>query len=390
MIVVCLEGFIFFAIKYQFSRLWITLAWVNAFVFLLIGRKIARSICDKMGLWAMPTLIIGNGSNLVETLYAVYSENYTGYDVREIIINDADFVLNGNELPSEYKNIKQTRVTDIEQFLKTVENQFIIVAYDTYKDIDIELLLRTLNQRNINYAVVPPLKGMPLYGAPPQYFFGYDIIFLHSRHKILSPVGRLMKRAVDIIGGGCVLLLGLPFFAIVAILIKKDGGPIFYSQDRIGQGGVHFKLWKFRSMAVNADKILQDVLDKNPQLREDWQIRRKIEHDPRITKIGNFIRKASIDELPQIINVLKGDMSLIGPRPILPDEVIFFNEEQLKTYCSVKPGITGLWQVSGRNNTTFKYRVYLDTWYVENWSFWYDIVIVFKTIGALLGRTGAY
>ncbi len=390
MMALCVEGFIFFAIKYQFSRLWITLSWVNAFIFLLIARRIARYVANRLGTWAMPTIVIGNGDNLIETLYAVYSEKYTGYDTQEIIINDADFVLNANELPSEYKNIKQTRLINVESFLMKLKGHFVILAYDTYKDIDIESLLNILNQNGLNYAVVPPLKGMPLYGATPQYFFGYDIIFLHSMHKILSPTGRIMKRAIDIGGSLCAFLVGLPLLAIIAVLIKKDGGPIFYSQDRIGQNGKHFKLWKFRSMTVNADKILQNLLDTNPQLREDWEIRRKIENDPRITKIGNFLRKSSIDELPQIWNVLKGEMSLIGPRPILPDETVFFNADQLQTYYSVKPGITGLWQVSGRNNTTFKYRVYLDTWYVENWSFWYDIVIIFKTIGTLIGRRGAY
>ena len=177
---------------------------------------------------------------------------------------------------------------------------------------------------------------------------------------------------------------------LIAWKIKReDGGTVFFKQTRLGQYGKNFGCYKFRSMSENSDGLLQTYLDEYPQEIRNYEIYHKYENDPRITKIGRFLRKTSLDELPQIINVLKGEMSLIGPRPYMPDERVEMSESA-DIILAVKPGITGLWQVSGRNNVDFVSRVEMDVWYVRNWSIWSDIVILLKTIQVVLGRKGSY
>lgn len=215
-------------------------------------------------------------------------------------------------------------------------------------------------------------------------------MFLNPRYNITSPLGKLAKRTLDIFASSLVLIIVAPLFIFVAIAIRIDGGKAFYSQDRVGLGNRKFKCLKFRSMREDAEEALKELLANDEKARLSWETHRKLKKDPRITKVGNFLRKTSLDELPQLINVLRGDMSLVGPRPILPDEESFFNKNQYKNYCSVKPGITGLWQVSGRNDTTFEQRVFLDNWYVQNWSLYNDIVILFKTVGSIVKKAGAY
>ncbi|HCD8637114.1 TPA: sugar transferase, partial [Escherichia coli] len=168
-----------------------------------------------------------------------------------------------------------------------------------------------------------------------------------------------------------------------------DGGPAIYSHERIGKGGKIFKCLKFRSMVTNSKEVLEDLLSKDIQAKQEWEATFKLKNDPRITKIGHFLRRTSLDELPQLFNVLKGEMSLVGPRPIITAELEKYNDE-VAYYLLSKPGMTGLWQVSGRSDVDYETRVYLDTWYVKNWSMWNDIAILFKTIGVVLKKDGAY
>lgn len=384
------EGFIFFAVKIPFSRLWVLFSWATAFALFLIARKFAIYIANKCNIWKKRTIIIGNGNNLIDAVYAMYSERDTGYDVTDIIVHNSDFKIKKNELPSEYANLKKRYIKNITALIKKERDAFIIIAHDSFDELNIDEIVDILNKNNVQYAIVPPLKGFSLYGERPQYFFGHDIVLLQPRYNIVSPTSRLLKRAVDILCSCFALLFCIPIFMFIAFAVKRDGGSAFYSQIRIGKDGKEFKFWKFRSMKVDAEKALEEILASNPKMKADWDVKRKLSNDPRITKIGKFLRKSSLDELPQLLNVLVGQMSLVGPRPILPDEVIFFTDMQLKIYYSAKPGITGLWQVSGRNETVFKHRVHLDCWYVRNWSLWHDIVILFKTVGVVLKRGGAY
>jgi len=211
--------------------------------------------------------------------------------------------------------------------------------------------------------------------------------------NLLLPLPRLVKRALDltvvIVGG----LLFLPLIMLIAALIKLTSpGPVFYRQQRIGYGGRRFQVWKYRTMVKDAEMILERHLATNPSARKEWERDSKLKNDPRITRVGHWLRKTSLDELPQIWNVLTGEMSLVGPRPIMNCEFLKYRsyQEGFQLYAKVLPGITGLWQVSGRSNTTYDKRVDLDTYYVRNWSPWLDLYILARTAKAVLRREGAY
>ena len=194
----------------------------------------------------------------------------------------------------------------------------------------------------------------------------------------------------DIVVTICGGIFILPFMLIIAIIIYLDsGGPIIYKQKRVGRNGKEFNFYKFRSMVKNADMILEEYLNTHEDEKKEWQKNFKLKNDPRVTKIGKIIRKTSIDELPQLWNVLIGDMSLVGPRPLLPNEVERYSS-YIEDYKLVLPGLTGVWQVSGRSDTTFEERVIMDSWYIHNWSVWIDIVYLLKTVLVVVKSKGAY
>ena len=195
-----------------------------------------------------------------------------------------------------------------------------------------------------------------------------------------------MDFAIAIVGG----ILLLPLFFYLAVAVKMSSrGPIIYGHKRIGRYGQTFKAWKFRTMFQDSGLVLEHYLEDYPEAREESERDHKLRFDPRITRIGRFLRKTSLDELPQLWNVIQGDMSLVGPRPIVTDEIVKYGH-YYGLYTMVKPGITGLWQVSGRNNTTYDERVQLDSYYVRNWSPWLDVVLLLKTIRIVLFAKGAY
>lgn len=197
------------------------------------------------------------------------------------------------------------------------------------------------------------------------------------------------KRALDVAVASLALLFVAPLLLIIAALVRlQDGQAAIFSHTRYGQNGRTFKCLKIRSMVPDAAERLQELLERDPDAKREWELTQKLTHDPRITPLGQFIRATSIDELPQLINVLKGDMSLVGPRPISLSERSKYGEN-FADYCSVRPGITGLWQVSGRSNVSYPERVRMDTAYALNRSFWGDIVIMLKTIPAVLKSDGA-
>jgi Undecaprenyl-phosphate galactose phosphotransferase WbaP len=199
----------------------------------------------------------------------------------------------------------------------------------------------------------------------------------------------VLKEAMDRAGAAIAILLLSPVFIILALKVKKDGGPAFYGHPRIGKDGKTFKCWKFRSMVMNAQEILKDLLANDPSARAEYERDFKLKNDPRVTKVGAFLRKTSLDEIPQLFNVLRGEMSLVGPRPIVEAEKKYYGD-LMALYSSVRPGITGLWQVSGRSDTGYDLRVRLDSQYVNSWSLWNDIIIIFRTIYVVLARKGAY
>ncbi|WP_237216611.1 sugar transferase [Falsiroseomonas oryziterrae] len=198
------------------------------------------------------------------------------------------------------------------------------------------------------------------------------------------------KRALDILGAGALLLLALPAFLIIAALVRMDGGRVFYAHERIGRGGRAFGCLKFRSMVADADKRLAALLERDPAARAEWDSTRKLKNDPRVTWVGRFLRASSLDELPQLINVLRGDMSLVGPRPVQASELAAYYGPAAQHYMTVRPGITGPWQISGRSDTSYAQRVALDVAYVTRPSLLNDIRILLRTPMAVLARRGAY
>ncbi len=199
-------------------------------------------------------------------------------------------------------------------------------------------------------------------------------------------VYKILKRTVDIIGSLLGLILLLPIFLILSIVVKADSpGPIFFAHKRLGYNGDLIRIYKFRTMVINAEELLNNL---SPEQKEEFAKNFKLENDPRITKVGNFLRKSSLDELPQLLNILKGELSIVGPRPIV--------EKELKNYgiygeklLSVKPGLTGNWQANGRSDTTYEERVEMDMQYIDNRSIFMDIKIIFKTFSAVIKKQGA-
>ena len=202
--------------------------------------------------------------------------------------------------------------------------------------------------------------------------------------------GKSSKRAIDLIVAITALLLLSPLLLIIAMIVKlSDRGPVFYSHTRIGVGGAAFGCLKFRTMKTDASAQLAELLQNNPAARVEWETTRKLKDDPRITAIGDILRRSSIDELPQLINIVRGDMSLVGPRPVTAEELPRYGEH-IWAYMAVRPGLTGHWQTSGRNDVSYEHRVSLDVHYINNWSLGRDFVIIAKTIPALFSQRGSY
>ncbi|WP_149535522.1 sugar transferase [Siccirubricoccus phaeus] len=208
-----------------------------------------------------------------------------------------------------------------------------------------------------------------------------------SRWQAVQPA---VKRGLDIAGATALLLAALPLFGLIALAVRADGGPAFYAHERIGRGGRRFGCLKFRSMVVDSAERLARLLDSDPAARAEWEATRKLKRDPRVTWIGRLLRASSLDELPQLINVLRGEMSLVGPRPVIQAELNAHYGAAAEHYLSVRPGITGLWQISGRNDTTYAERVALDVRYAVNPSLLADVKILLRTPMAVIARRGAY
>lgn len=208
-------------------------------------------------------------------------------------------------------------------------------------------------------------------------------------HRTVGRIKQMVKRSFDLVGALVLLVVLAPALLGIAWTVRRDGGRAIFGHERVGRNGRPFKCLKFRSMVTNADAVLKALLERDPDARAEWDREFKLKNDVRITPIGRFLRKTSLDELPQLVNVLKGDMSLVGPRPIVEAELERYGAD-VRYYLMAKPGMTGLWQVSGRNDTDYSTRVSLDVSYVREWSLRRDIGILFRTINVVLRGSGAY
>lgn len=265
-----------------------------------------------------------------------------------------------------------------------------IVAVESHQSEMRNSWLRNFMIQGFRYvSVIPTLRGMPLDSTDMSFIFSHEVMIFRVQQNLAKWSSRTLKRLFDIIASIAIIILLSPVLLYISRLVKKDGGPAIYGHERIGQDGKPFKCLKFRSMVTNSKDVLNELLQNDPEAKREWDTTFKLKNDPRITKIGAVLRRTSLDELPQLFNVLKGEMSLVGPRPIITAELERYNEE-VDYYLLSKPGMTGLWQVSGRSDVDYETRVYLDAWYVKNWSMWNDIAILFKTVGVVLKKDGAY
>jgi len=270
-----------------------------------------------------------------------------------------------------------------------IQGKQVVVALEANEQEAQDRVLRALSRSALNVIVVPPARRLPLLGMETLHVFSHEVLFLRAQNLLSRPLAMILKRSFDVLVSTLLLILLSPLFIVLVARIKKGGGSAFFGHQRIGVNGDTFPCYKFRTMVQNSSEVLEKLLRENPAAREEWEREFKLRDDPRITGIGQLLRRTSLDELPQLWNVLRGEMSLVGPRPVVCDELKLYGED-VSYYLQVRPGMTGLWQVSGRNDVDYETRVALDAWYVRNWSLWTDIVILFKTVRVVLARDGAY
>jgi undecaprenyl-phosphate galactose phosphotransferase len=300
------------------------------------------------------------------------------------------------------KNVYIINSNENYNFVKKIINDNIYLGYRIVENEnladDIILLNPLINlkeisklfgkYKNVKFAFAE--SGIPLLNVQIENIFTQPLSFVSVRNNLLSKNMLITKRIFDIVFSIILISLFLPIILITAILIKLTSkGPIFYVQERPGRFGRMIKIYKFRTMYLDADKKLEEILKNNEELREEFRKYRKLKNDPRITPIGKILRKFSIDEIPQLFNVLKGDMSIVGPRPYQIEEIEYMGEYR-DIVLSVRPGLTGLWQISGRNDLSFSARLKIETWYVLNWNLWLDLFIIIRTIPAVISGKGAY
>ncbi|WP_265555301.1 undecaprenyl-phosphate galactose phosphotransferase WbaP [Serratia grimesii] len=369
--------------KWNFSRYVWLFSWTLIIILVPLARTITKRLLDKFGLWKKHTIIIGTGKNALEAYAALQSEEILGFEV-------AAFVCTDKECDSSYFGIPIINYEDDLWANVNVENTQFIVALEFEQHALRDSWLKRLAKHNCrSVSVIPTLRGVPLYGTEMSFIFSHEVMILRVNNNLAKYSSRFIKRSFDIVGSLSIMCALAPVLIFLAYKVSRDGGKSIYGHQRVGQYGNKFYCLKFRSMVTNSQEVLQELLEKSPEARAEWEKDFKLKDDPRVTKIGAFIRKTSLDELPQLWNVFRGEMSLVGPRPIVEAELERYAED-VDYYLMAKPGMTGLWQVSGRNDIDYATRVYFDAWYVKNWALWNDIAILFKTISVVLKRDGAY
>lgn len=373
LIVMVCYGFLCFAIHDTESRLFLGLTWVLLPLFVMLARGGARSLLTRAGIWRLPVVLVGRGPHARATEAALRSEARLGYDIV------------ATACPTEFG--AAARPDQWHAVLDHYGAALLVLSLDL-TDPAATVLTESLVRARVPFAAMPRLGGLPVLGLERTAFFSHDTVMLQYRNNLARPVARALKIAFDLAAATILLLLALPMLLTLAALVRMDGGPALYAHRRIGANGQGFDCLKFRSMVVDADAVLSRLLATDRAAAAEWAETHKLRNDPRITRVGRFLRASSLDELPQLLNVLRLEMSLVGPRPIVRAEISLYGED-IAYYYETRPGLTGLWQVSGRSDTSYAYRVHLDTWYAKNWTVWHDIAILAKTVPAVLKRQGA-
>jgi Undecaprenyl-phosphate galactose phosphotransferase WbaP len=338
---------------------------------LVAANALAKQALTRVGLWMIRVAVIGDAphAELAET--ALGSDRSLGY----CFVGRID----PGALPAaSFGNRLQHVLTEFDAGL-------LVIAVEGERQ---RALIQSALREHVPFALAPPPHTFPAFLCELTTLLSQDIMLVSSRHGLARPLARVVKAAIDVIGAGLLILLCLPVLLTLYVVCRLDGGPAFFAHPRIGAKGRTFRCLKFRTMVVDADAVLQRALAEDPALAAQWALTRKLTVDPRVTRIGRFLRKTSLDELPQLLNVFRLEMSLVGPRPIVEAEIPFYGEH-IAEYYATRPGMTGMWQVSGRSATSYARRVQLDVWYVNNWSIWHDFAVLLKTIPVVFGRHGA-
>lgn len=369
----------------QVSRLFVLLFAVLAFTILSFVRIFISKVFKKVRAFQIPVLIVGAGKTADLVVRQFRRDAGMRYRILGFLEDRKPFKDYGPNMPI------LGGFDDLEKAAKETGVDTILIAAPGLPQEKLSDLIYRAQSLVKHVAVVPNLVAVPMSNVSVESFFDAKIMVLHIRNNLANPWNRFLKRVFDI----CATIIGgiiiSPILLAIALWVHRDSpGPVIYRNKRIGLDGKSFDCYKFRSMYMNNKEILEKHLAEHPELREEWNTYRKLrEEDPRITPVGKILRKYSLDELPQLLNVLKGDMSLVGPRPYLPEEIPMMGERS-SIILMAKPGITGYWQVSGRNDVTFNERVNMESWYVYNWTLWIDFVILWKTFKVVLMHDGAY
>jgi len=359
----------------------VLLTWLLASIAVPAARAATRRICGGRKWFGRSVVVMGAakaGEGVIRAL-----QKSPGFGLKPVAVLDDD--------PAQQAHLCGVPIIgglELAPALAAEGFRYGILAMPGLSRAGLLEVVKTYGQVFDRLMLIPDLLGMSSLWVQATDLGG--ILGLEIRHNLLHLPERILKRAMDLLVVAALAPLLAPLFCIIGCLIKLTSrGPVFFGHSRIGHNGRTFRAWKFRTMVQDADAVLRRHLEASPELAEEWRLTHKLKNDPRVTPLGRLLRRASLDELPQVLNVVKGEMSLVGPRPIVSQEVEKYGEDY-GLYCRVKPGITGLWQVSGRNNTTYGERVAYDLYYVRNWSVWLDLYILQATVKTVLTGDGAY
>lgn len=367
------------------SRLFIAFLGCFVFVFVCGSRLLVRYLCNRANILLEPTIIIGSDDTAKRVLNYSATNSFFGIKVVGIIDDKSSGTVLEGKYPLLGPTDKAARI-----ILRTGVQNILVLA----PRMDKRRLYSLIDEifplvKNISF--VPETEELPVSNMEMHRLYSENLVVISVKNNLSCWYNQFFKRAFDLSVATLGTIAISPFLLGIAIAIKVcSPGPAIYAHRRIGRNGAHFNCYKFRSMVSDSDKRLKEFLEANPEAAKEWEESHKLKHDPRVTKIGALLRKTSLDELPQLFNVIRGQMSLVGPRPIVDEEIIkydvFFSD-----YTLVRPGMTGLWQTSGRSDTSYSRRVRLDAWYVRNWNIWLDISLLVKTVRVVLSsRSGAY
>jgi undecaprenyl-phosphate galactose phosphotransferase len=399
-----LDAALVFLTKTNFSRLWWATSWGLVALLVPLVRLAIKHVLMSLGAWRRSTVVVGVGPNALDAALALESEALLGFEV-------VAFIAPPGAPPGAQPGVPPAGAPgdSAPAYLEVAGKRLPVLRAAPYPDLlpghlgrphvvvalELDELARCgayVERLNLHYGdvdVVSPMRGLPLAGTRVTHFFSHDILSLRLYNNLARPWPRRLKRAFDLVVGGLLFLLVAPLFALLSWQVARTGRPVFYRHRRIGKGGREFACLKFRTMVPDAEAVLAAHLAARPEALLQWERDHKLKDDPRITRIGAWLRRTSLDELPQLINVLRGEMSLVGPRPVVAAELARYGDN-IVYYVESTPGLTGLWQVSGRNDLDYRRRVHLDCWYVKNWSLWCDLIILLKTPRAVLHGNGAY